>query len=93
MVDAVLRARTCVIVLVLLLTTIPVVFAADQATTLRLGAPTGLALERPFKTVLIGNPDIVDVYTLNESTVTLEPLSPGATNLVFVDEEASRLPT
>jgi Flp pilus assembly secretin CpaC len=91
MAAAVLRVRTCVIVLVLLLTTISVACAADQAITLRLGAPTALALERPFKTVLIGNPNIVDVHTLNDSRVTLEPLSLGATNLIFVDERSTAI--
>ena len=82
----VLRLRSSVVVLVLLLTTISVACAADQTITLRLGAPTALALERPFKTVLIGDPNIVDVHTLNDSRVTLEPLNLGATNLVFVDD-------
>ena len=88
MAAAVLRMRTCVIVLILFLTTISVACAADQTITLRLGAPTALALERPFKTVLIGNPNIVDVDTLNDRRVTLEPLNLGATNLIFVDDRS-----
>jgi Flp pilus assembly secretin CpaC len=60
--------------------------AADQTITLRVGAPTALALERPFKTLLIGDPNIVDVHTLNDTGVTLEPLNLGATNLIFVDD-------
>ena len=86
MAAAVLRVRACVIVLVLFLTTISVACAADQTITLRIGAPTALALERPFKTVLIGDPNIVDVHTLNDRSVTLEPLNLGATNLIFVDD-------
>lgn len=78
MAAAVLRVRTCVIVLVLFLTTISVACAADQTITLRLGAPAALALERPFKTVLIGDPNIVDVHTLNDRRVTLEPLESGS---------------
>ena len=35
--------------------------AADRTITLTLGVGSELLLERPFKTVLIGNPDIVDV--------------------------------
>jgi Flp pilus assembly secretin CpaC len=80
-----LRVRACLCVLVLLLTTISEACAAGQTITLRLGAKTALALERPFETVLIGDPKIVDVHTLTERRVTLEPLSPGATNLIFVD--------
>ena len=80
-----LRMRTCVVVMVFLLTAISVACAADQTITLRLGAPTALALERPFKTVLMGDTNIVDVHTINDFRVTLEPLNIGATNLVFVD--------
>jgi Flp pilus assembly secretin CpaC len=85
---ATLRVRAYLLALVLLLTTIPVACAADQTITLRLGAKTGLALERPFETVLIGDPNIVDVNTLSERRVTLEPLSLGATNLIFVDKRS-----
>ena len=88
MADAVLRVRTCVIVLVFFLTTISVARAANQTITLRLGAPTALALERPCKTVLIGDPNIVDVHTLNDRRVTIEPLNLGATNLVFVADRS-----
>ena len=83
MADAMLRMRTCVIVFVLLLTTISVADAADQTITLRLGAPTALALERPFKTVLMGDANIVDVHTINDFRVTLEPLNLGATRSAF----------
>jgi Flp pilus assembly secretin CpaC len=85
---AMLRVRAYFLVLVLLLTAISVACAADQTITLRLGAKTALALERPFETVLIGDPNIVDVHTLSERKVTLEPLSLGATNLIFVDERS-----
>jgi Flp pilus assembly secretin CpaC len=85
---AVLRMRTCLIALVLLLTTISVGCASDQTITLRLGAPTALELERPFKMVLIGDPNIVDVHTVNDRRVTLEPLNLGATNLIFVDDRS-----
>jgi Flp pilus assembly secretin CpaC len=88
MAPAVPRMRTCVIVLVFLLIPISVASAADQTITLRLGDPTTLALERPFKSVLIGDPNIVDVHTLNDRRVTLEPLKLGATNLVFVDDKS-----
>ena len=88
MAAAALRMRTCVIALVLVLSTISVACAADQTMTLRLGASTALALERPFKTVLIGDPKIVDVHTLNDRRVTLEPLNVGATNLIFVDDRS-----
>ena len=80
--------RACVLEVALLLTTVSTTWAADQTITLKLGAGSPLALERPFKTVLIGDPDIVDVHTRNDRSVILEPLNPGATNLVFVDERS-----
>jgi Flp pilus assembly secretin CpaC len=83
-----LRARAYFLVLVLLATTSSMACAADQTITLRLGAKMGLTLERPFETVLIGDPNIVDVHTLSDRRVTLEPLSLGATNLIFVDERS-----
>ncbi len=80
--------RTFVLGMLLLITTNCVTQAADRSVTLMLGAGLTLAVERPFKTVLIGDPDIVDVYTHNDRSVILEPLNPGATNLVFVDERS-----
>ena len=61
-------------------------WAEDRTITLRLGAGSALALERPFKTVLVGDPNVVNVRTRSDSSVVLEPLNPGATNLVFIDE-------
>ena len=88
MAAAALRMRTCIVALVLLLSTISVACAADQTIILRLGAPMALELERTFKTVLIGDPNIVDVHTLNDRRITLEPLNLGATNLIFVDDRS-----
>jgi Flp pilus assembly secretin CpaC len=59
----------------------------SPSVTLELGVGSAVALERPFKTVLIGNPDVVDVQTQDERSVLLRPLSPGATKLVFIDEQ------
>ena len=80
--------RACVLEVALLLTPVSTTWAADQTITLKLGAGSPLALERPFKTVLIGDPDIVDVHTRSDRSVVLEPLNPGATNLIFVDERS-----
>ncbi|WP_371821848.1 pilus assembly protein N-terminal domain-containing protein [Bradyrhizobium sp. 41S5] len=38
--------------------------------------------------MLIGNPNIVDVQTVNDRRGTLEPLNLGATNLIFVDDRS-----
>jgi len=58
-----------------------------SAVTLQVGGDSRFTLERPFETVLIGNPDMVDVQTQDERSVLLKPLSPGATNLVFIDTQ------
>jgi Flp pilus assembly secretin CpaC len=62
--------------------------AADQAITMGLGASSGLRLERPFKTILIGDPDIVDVVKRSDRSVILQSLNLGATNVIFLDEES-----
>ena len=61
--------------------------AARPSVTLEVGAGSTFMLERPFRTVLIGNPDIVDVQTRSDRSVRLEPLNSGTTNLIFVDEQ------
>ena len=63
-------------------------WAEDQTVTLKLGAGSALELERPYASVLIGDPDIVDVHARSDRSVILEPLNPGATNLIFVDERS-----
>jgi len=80
--------RACILGVTLLLTTNTVTWAADRTITLKLGAGSAFMLERPFKTVLIGDPDVVDVHTHNDRSVILEPLNLGATNLIFVDERS-----
>jgi Flp pilus assembly secretin CpaC len=71
-----------------LLTKISVTWAADQTIVLRLGVGSPLLLKKPFKTVLIGDPNVVDVHTHSDLSVLLEPLNLGATNLIFVDERS-----
>jgi Flp pilus assembly secretin CpaC len=81
-----LDARAFSVAWALILTATSVTWAADQTITLRLGTGSALALERPFETILIGDPDVVDVHARGDRSVILEPLNPGATNLVFVDQ-------
>jgi Flp pilus assembly secretin CpaC len=80
--------RACALGLGLLLTAIPVAWAADQTITLTLGVGFQLLLERPFESVLIGNPNVVDVQNLTGSSVILKPLKIGASDLIFVDEKS-----
>lgn len=58
---------------------------ARPSVTLELGAGSIVRLERPFKTVLIGNPEVVDVHTRSDRSVLLEPRNSGTTNVVFID--------
>ena len=81
-----LRSHGFIFVAALLLTPISIAWAADQTIILRLGAGSTLRLERPFKTVLIGDPNVVDVLTQNDRSVILQPLNLGATNIIFLDE-------
>jgi Flp pilus assembly secretin CpaC len=81
-------ARLFAVASALQLVAAPVTCAADQTIALRLGIGSPLSLDRSFETVLIGDPDVVDVHTRNDRSVMLEPLNPGATNLIFVDAKS-----
>jgi Flp pilus assembly secretin CpaC len=61
--------------------------AERPSVTLEPGAGSTVMLERPFKTALIGDPDVIDIQMQSGCSVLLKPLSPGATNLIFVDEQ------
>ena len=80
--------RACLVEAALLLITVSPTWAADRSITLRLGTGSSLALEKPFKIVLIGDQSVVNVRTQNDRSVILEPLSLGATNIIFVDERS-----
>jgi Flp pilus assembly secretin CpaC len=83
-----LHVRRFALALSVLLTTISASWATDQTITLTLGTGSALLLERPFKAVLIGDPNVVDVVTRGDRSVIFEPLNPGATNVVFIDERS-----
>lgn len=70
----------------LLLGVIAAAHAQDRTIGLSLGVPSRLLLDKVFETVLVGDADIVGVYPDDDNSVILEPLSPGVTNLVFVDD-------
>lgn len=82
--------RVCMLGLVLFmgrpLATSSATVALDETITLALGAGSQLTLDRPFDTILIDNPDVVNVRALNDQLVVLEPLNLGASNVLFVDE-------
>lgn len=86
------RFSSTLVIAVLLLAITPALAGRDTeavrpSVTLEVGTGSTFMLERPFRSVLIGDPDIVDVQTPNDRSVRLEPLNSGTTNLIFVDEQ------
>jgi Flp pilus assembly secretin CpaC len=47
--------------------------------------------DKPFKTILIGNPKIVDATAQDDRTVVLTPQAVGETNIIFLDERNVRV--
>ena len=82
--------RVCVLALILALTGAPATRSStdgvSETLTLMLGAGSTLRLKQPFDTILIDNPDVVDVQALSDQLVLIEPLNLGTSNVVFVDE-------
>jgi len=72
----------------LVMATIATARAEDQTINLRVGIGSSFVLDRAFDTVLIGDSNVVDVHTRNNRSVILEPLAPGATNLIFLDDQS-----
>ena len=62
--------------------------AANRAITMGPGDSSGLLLERPVKTILIGDPNIVDVLERSDRSVIIQALNLGATNVIFLDERS-----
>jgi Flp pilus assembly secretin CpaC len=77
--------RACALVLGLFLSTMSPTWAVDQTVTLELGAGSIFQLDRPFEKVLVSGAGVVEVHTLTERSVRLEPLNLGASTLVFLD--------
>jgi Flp pilus assembly secretin CpaC len=80
--------RSCLLEVAVLLSIISLAWAADETVTLRLGAGSTLTLESPFETVMVGDPNIVNVHAHSDRLVILEPLHLGETNLVFLDKRS-----
>ena len=82
-------ARLCAWVLGLtLLMTLPLASASNDVVTLVPGGGSELTLARPYESVLIGNPAVVDVEPQGDRSVLLKGLNPGASNVVFLDERS-----
>ena len=79
------RLWACVLGLALLLA-LPLARASSDAITLGVGGGSTLTLERPFDTILIGNPNVVDVLPQTDRSVLVKGLNIGASNIVFLDQ-------
>ena len=82
------RLRPCVLGVALLLAMLPIARASDEAIALGVGGGSELTIARPFDTILVGNPDVVEVHPQNDRTVLLKALSIGASNIVFLDDRS-----
>jgi Flp pilus assembly secretin CpaC len=86
------RLCACALGLALLLAMLPIARASDEALThpitLGLGGGSMLTLPKPFETILVGNPDVVEVQPQDNRTVVLKALNIGASNVVFLDEQS-----
>jgi Flp pilus assembly secretin CpaC len=82
--------RTAVFILALtgFATTSSLVCATDRTIILRLGVETPLLLEKPFETVIIGDPRVVDVITRGDRSIILQPLALGSANVIFLDNRS-----
>ena len=81
------RFSACALGLVLLLTSISM-SRADETITLTLGSGSIFRVSEPFKTVLIGNPDVVGVQTEDDRSVILKALKRGASNIIFINRQS-----
>jgi Flp pilus assembly secretin CpaC len=70
----------------------PSLFEDPQETIhLAPGMATRVSAVRPFETMRIADPNIVEVFRESESTVVLKPLNDGATNIDFLDDKDVRI--
>ena len=79
--------RACALSLALLLP-VGASGASDNTIMLALGSGSIFRLERPFETVLIGDPSVVDVRAQDDRSVLLQPLARGSSDIVFVDAQS-----
>ena len=82
-------ARLWVVLGLTFLTMLPIARASnDDVVNLAPGGGSQLSLDRPLGTIMIGNPDVVEVELENDRMVVLKALSVGASNVVFLDEQS-----
>jgi Flp pilus assembly secretin CpaC len=62
--------------------------AIDETIVLRVGVTSILNLDKSFETVIIGNPNVIDVHTYDNSSAILELLKIGAANIIFLNDSS-----
>jgi Flp pilus assembly secretin CpaC len=80
------RLRASSLGLILLLATIAAARGSDDTVYLAPGVGSLIRLDRPFETVLIEDPQVVDVHRENDREVVLKALALGASSVVFIDD-------
>jgi hypothetical protein len=58
---------------------------------LRLGFASLYKTERPFASIVVGDPKIVEVNALTDRTMTLIPTANGLTNILFLDAKGEQV--
>jgi Flp pilus assembly secretin CpaC len=60
--------------------------AARQTITLRIGHLDVFTVARPFKTIVVGDPKVVDTTAVTDRSIIITPQSEGETTILFLDE-------
>jgi Flp pilus assembly secretin CpaC len=83
-----IRRRAYMLGLTLCLVALSASQASDDTMTIALATGSLLTLDRVFETVLVGDPQVVDVSPRTDRTVLVKALNRGTSNIVFVDEHS-----
>jgi Flp pilus assembly secretin CpaC len=62
-----------------------------QSIQLQTGMSTTIKIGRPFRTIHITNPDIIDALPISDQSAILVPKAVGATNIDIIDEHSARI--
>ena len=79
------RIRLFAVAAILLFGPIASAKAGDDPVALGIGDAFRLFVQQAFATVIVGDPAVVDIRIDDDRSVVVEPLSPGETNLLFID--------
>jgi len=57
---------------------------------LSLGVAVLHKTDRPFASIVVGDPKVIEVTAVTDRTVTLVPIAPGLTNVLFLDDKGDQ---